>query len=173
MRTGVTKTIIHLQAVLDLHCSGEEARAFFKQSSQLVHVCHLIGVLQLLHPQFNGTMVDVVNQQLEDGSADILKLDNAVVRLFEIGGEHGAEKAALRREHQAVQVKLFAVNGDGDISKQAVLQAEIHNTLHHSARVGAVRERVPQEVVFLAHRSPNTEATLLTGLHLFCSPVKK
>lgn len=166
------KTVNHLQAVLDLYCPGQEAGAFLKQRSQLVHICHLIGVLKLLHPQFNGAVVDVVNQQLKDGGAHILQLNRAVVGLFEVGGEHGAEETALCGEHQPVQVKLFAVHGDGDVCEQAVLQTQVHDALHHPAGVGAVGEGVSQEVVLFSHRAPDTEAPLLAGLHLCCSSEK-
>lgn len=45
-------------------------------------------VLQLLYSQFNCTMVDVIDQQLKDRGTDILQLYRAVVRLFEVRGEH-------------------------------------------------------------------------------------
>lgn len=122
----------------------------------MIHVRHLVGVLQLLHPQFDGAVVDVADQQLEDGGADVLQLDGAVVGLLEVGREHGAEEAALRRQHQPVQVELSAVHGDGDVGEQAVFQREVHDALHHAAGVGAVGEGVPQEVVLL-----DTEAPLL------------
>lgn len=126
----------------------------------MIHVRHLVGVLQLLHPQFDGAVVDVADQQLEDGGADVLQLDGAVVGLLQVGREHGAEEAALRRQHQPVQVELSAVHGDGDVGEQAVLQREVHDALHHAAGVGAVGEGVPQEVVLLSHGAPDTEAPL-------------
>lgn len=65
-----------------------------------------------------------------------------------------------------MQLKFFAVHGNGDISEQAVLQAQVHDALYHAARVRSVSECVPQEVVLLSDRAPDTEASLLTGLHL-------
>lgn len=173
MKHRLVEMVNHLQAVLHLHCPRQETGAFLKQCSQLVHVCHLIGVLQLLHPELNRAVIDVVNQQLKDSGADILQLNGAVVGLFEVGSEHGAEETALRREHQSVQVKLFAVHIDGDISKQAVLQAKIHDAFHHTAGVGTVGEGVSQEVVLLSHRAPDTEAPLLIGLHLQIVPLSR
>lgn len=92
----------YLQTVLDLDSPREEAGALFKQRGQVIHVRHLVRVLQLLQPQFDSAVVDVADQQLEDGGADVLQLDGAVVGLLEVGGEHGAEEAALRRQHQPV-----------------------------------------------------------------------
>lgn len=161
---------IYLQAVFDLYGPWEEAWAFLEQCGQLVHICHLVGVLQLLHSEFNHTVVDVVHQKLKDSGADVLQLNGAVVALFQVGREHGAEKTALGREHQPVKMKLFAVHCDGDISEQSTLQAEVHDALHHTAGVGTVSESVAQKVVFLAHRAPNTETPLLSGIHLCCSP---
>lgn len=151
----------HLQTVLDLDGSREEAGALLKQRSQVIHVRHLVRVLQLLHPQLDPAVVDVANQQLEYGGADVFQLDGAVVGLLEVGREHGAEEAALRRQHQPVQVELCAVHGDSDVGKQPVLQGEVHDALDHAAGMGAVGEGVPQEVVLLSHGTPDTEAPLL------------
>lgn len=113
-------------------------------------------------------MVDVANQQLEDGGAHVLQLDGAVVGLLQVGREHGAEEAALRRQHQPVQVELPAVHGDGDVGEQAVLQRQVHDALDHAAGVGAVSEGVAQEVVLLAHGAPDVEAPLLVYIHAGC-----
>lgn len=70
-------------------------------------------------------------------------------------------------------MELSAVHGDGDVGKQPVLQGEVHNALDHAAGVGAVGEGVPQEVVLLSHRAPDTEAPLLIYIHLwYCLPDK-
>ncbi|CAG5957936.1 unnamed protein product, partial [Menidia menidia] len=132
------------------------------------HLHKTRSVLQILNPQFDCAMVDVVYQQLKHCGAHVLQLNNAVVRLFEVGSEHGAKETALCREHQPVQLKLFAVHSDGDISKQAIFQAQVHDALHHTARMRAVSECVAQEVVLLSHGAPDAEASLLAGLHLCC-----
>ncbi|PWA30439.1 hypothetical protein CCH79_00015306 [Gambusia affinis] len=111
------------------------------------------GILQLLHPQLDGAVVDVVDQQLEDGGTHVLQLDEAVVGLF---------------EHQPVQVKLPFIHSDGDICKQAVLQAQVHDALHHAAGMRAVSEEPPTltppsspDSIFAAcHRGMNAQLRL-------------
>lgn len=125
----------HLQAVLDVHGAREEAGALLKEGGQLVHVSQFVGVLQVLHSQLDGAMVDVVHQQLKYRGTDILKFDASIVRLLQVGGEHRAEEAALGRQYQPVQLELLAVYHDTNIGKKPIFQTQVHDALHHPAGV--------------------------------------
>lgn len=94
-------------------------------------------------------MVDVVHQRLEDSRTDVLQLNVAVISLSKIRGEHGPEKAALCRQHQAVKLELLAVHSDDDICKQAVFQTQVHDALYHTAGMGAISEGIALKVVLI------------------------